>query len=282
MNVGEDAPTALSDLGAGRQEAKRSNSGLAFDTFGSGPPLVLLHGLGSHRGAWSPLIPHLVSHRQVITVDLPGEGCSAPLPSDVPYTVDAITCTIGGFIRELRLERPHVVGNSLGGAIGLELARRGVAGAVTAISPIGFWSSLGANYGVLALRCLRGLSRLLRPVAPRLLPSTIGRSILFTPVAGRPWRITPADAAQAYAAFLSAPAFDATLPHTRRYRFRNGHELKVPTTIVWGRRDLLLPVWQMRRARRLLPQARFIVLSGCGHVPLSDDPMRLAELIAAN
>ena len=142
-------------------------------------------------------------------MDLPGEGCSAPLPSDVPYTVDAITCTIGGFIRELRVERPQVVGNSLGGAIGLELARRGVAGAATAISPIGFWSSLGANYGVLALHCLRGLSTLLRPVAPRLLPSMIGRSILFTPVAGRPWRITPADAAQAYAAFLSAPAFDA-------------------------------------------------------------------------
>jgi pimeloyl-ACP methyl ester carboxylesterase len=50
---------------------------------------------------------------------------------------------------------------------------------------------------------------------------------------------------------------------------------------MWGRRDLLLPVWQVRRARRLLPQARFVVLPGCGHMAMSDDPERLAaELIA--
>jgi pimeloyl-ACP methyl ester carboxylesterase len=116
--MGKNAPTALSNLG-GREEAKRSNSGLAFDSFGSGPPLVLLHGLGSYRGAWSPLIPRLAPHRHVITVDLPGGGCSGPLPSGVLYTVDALAATIEVFIRELRLGRPQVVGNSLGGAIAL-------------------------------------------------------------------------------------------------------------------------------------------------------------------
>jgi hypothetical protein len=80
MNLDEDAPTALSELG-GSQDAKRSNLGLAFDTFGSGPSLLLLHGLGSHRGAWSPLIPRLVSHRQVITGTCREKACSGPLPS---------------------------------------------------------------------------------------------------------------------------------------------------------------------------------------------------------
>jgi pimeloyl-ACP methyl ester carboxylesterase len=264
-------------------EAKRGNLGLAFDTSGSGRPLLLLHGLGSHRGVWSSLVPRLVSHRRVIAVDLPGTSCSGRLPSGSPYTVDTLTSSIAGFIYEMRLDRPHVVGNSLGGAIALELARRGVAGAVTAISPIGFWSWIEWTYATLVLRCMRGVSKLLRPVAPPLFHSTIARSILFAPVAGKPRRITPTDAAQAYAAFLNAPAFDDTLRHTRRYRFRNGHEINVPTTIVWGRRDLLLPIWQMRRARRLLPQARFVVLSGCGHIAMSDDPKRLvAELIAAN
>jgi pimeloyl-ACP methyl ester carboxylesterase len=264
------------------QEARRSNSGLSFDTFGSGPPLLLLHGLGSHRGVWSPLIPRLISHRRVIAVDLPGQGRSGLLPSGVPYTVDALTSAIAAFIDELGPERPQIVGNSLGGAITLELARRGFAAAVTAIAPIGFWSPIGATYGLLALRCLRGLSTLLRPVVPQLCQSAVGRSILFGPVAGKPWRIPAADALEAYTAFVNAPAFDATLPHTRRYYFRNGHELTVPTTIVWGRRDQLLPVWQMRHARRLLPQARFVVLSGGGHVPMADDPVRLAELILAH
>jgi pimeloyl-ACP methyl ester carboxylesterase len=154
-------------------------------------------------------------------------------------------------------------------------------GSVIAISPIGFWSSIEEAYSALALRCLRRLSKLLRPAAPRLLHSTLGRSLLIAPVVGKPWRISPADAAHAYTAFLNASAFDVTLPNTRRYRFRNGHELRVPTTIIWGRRDLILPVWQMRRARRLLPQARFVVLPGCGHMAMSDDPEQLvAEVIA--
>jgi pimeloyl-ACP methyl ester carboxylesterase len=254
---------------------------LAFDSFGSGPPLVLLHGLGSHQGAWSPLIPGLAPHRQVITVDLPGGGGSAPLPSGVAYTIDTLAETIKAFMRELRLERPQVVGNSLGGAIALELARRDVAGSVTAIAPIGFWSSIEQSYSSLVLRGLRGLSKLLQPAAPRLLHSVPGRSFLFAPVMGKPWRIAPAEAAAAYTAFLNASMFDVTLPNLRRYRFRNGHELTVPTTIIWGRRDLLLPLWQMRRARGLLPQARFVVLPGCGHVPMSDDPEQLvAELTA--
>ena len=100
MNADEKTPTARSDPG-GRHEAQRSNMGLAFDTFGSGPPLLLLHGLGSYRGTWLPLIPRLASHRQVITVDLPGEGCSGPLPLGVPYTVDALTSAIGAFVQEL-------------------------------------------------------------------------------------------------------------------------------------------------------------------------------------
>jgi pimeloyl-ACP methyl ester carboxylesterase len=199
----------------------------------------------------------------------------------VPYTVDTLAGAIKALIRELRLERPQVVGNSLGGAMALELARWEVAGSVTAISPIGFWSPIEATHSVLVLRCLRRLSKLLQPAAPRLLHGMPGRSLLFAPFVGKPWRIAPADAAAAYVAFLNASAFDVTLPNTRGYRFRNGHELRVPTTIMWGRRDLLLPVWQMRRARRLLPQARFVVLPGCGHMPMSDDPDRLAaELMA--
>jgi pimeloyl-ACP methyl ester carboxylesterase len=214
-------------------------------------------------------------------VDLPGGGGSAPLPSSALYTVDTLAGAIKAFIRELGLERPQVAGNSLGGAIALELARSDVAGSVTAISPIGFWSSIEATYGALVLRCLRRLSKLLQPATPWLLRSVPGRSLLFAPFVGKPWRIAPADATAAYAAFLNASAFDATLPNTRGYRFRNGHELRVPATIMWGRRDLLLPVWQMGRAKRLLPQARFVVLPGCGHMPMSDDPERLAvELMA--
>ena len=273
-------PSALSDLG-GQHEPKRSSSGLAFDSFGSGPPLILLHGLGSYRGAWAPLIPRLAPHRQVIAVDLPGGGRSASLPSGVPYTVDTLADTIRAFIGEIGVERPQVVGNSLGGAIALELARWGVAESVTAIAPIGFWSSIEQTYSALVLRCLRRLSKLLQPAAPRLLHSMPGRSLLIAPVVGKPWRIPPADAAAAYTAFLNASAFDVTLPNLRGYRFRNGHELKVPTTIIWGRRDVLTPIWQMRRARRLLPQARFVVLPGCGHVPMSDDPDQIvAELMA--
>ena len=107
---------------------------LAYDRTGSGPPLVLVHGLGSCKEMWRPVVPLLAREREVIAVDLPGFGASPPGPE----TVEGLADAVAGFADELGLERPHVAGNSLGGGVALELAARGRVRSACGVSPIGF------------------------------------------------------------------------------------------------------------------------------------------------
>jgi pimeloyl-ACP methyl ester carboxylesterase len=79
-----------------------------------------------------------------------------------------------------------------------------------------------------------------------------------------------------------APGWEATLPISREYVFRDGAELDgVPVTIGWGTRDRLLIPRQAERARAMLPRARHVPLPGCGHIPMSDDPDGVAALLLA-
>jgi pimeloyl-ACP methyl ester carboxylesterase len=95
---------------------------LAFTRTGSGPTLVLLHALGLSRSAWDPVVPALAERFDVVAVDLPGFGASPPLPPTTPASPEALAAAVGALLDELGLTAPHVVGNSLGGGVALELA----------------------------------------------------------------------------------------------------------------------------------------------------------------
>ena len=97
---------------------------LAYERLGSGPPLVLLHGVGHRRQAWGAVLDRLTPHRDVILVDLPGHGGSPPLQEGLPL-VDALLGPVTELLGELGVERPHVAGNSLGGRLALEAAAAG-------------------------------------------------------------------------------------------------------------------------------------------------------------
>jgi pimeloyl-ACP methyl ester carboxylesterase len=259
-------------------------NGLAFERVGTGPPLVLVHGIGSHRQAWRPVVGKLAACREVIALDLPGHGgsdLSAIAAAEHPYTVESLKDAVRSFIEGLGLESPHVAGNSLGGAIALELARDGTVGSATAFSPLGFWTKLEEKYAVAMLRLARTGARRLRFAAPTLLDWRVTRGALLGLFFGRPSQLTSGDVRDAYGAFVESAAFDLMLPCTRRYRFHGCITPEVPITIAWGARDLLMPWYQSRGARRLLPRAKIIVMAGCGHVPMSDDPTFVAEVLLA-
>ena len=110
---------------------------IAFDRSGTGPPLVLIHGLGSNRRVWDAPLGLIESEREVIAIDLPGFGDSPQLEADP--TPSALADSVEGLISDLGLGKPAVGGNSLGGLISLELARRGSVSSATALSPAGFW-----------------------------------------------------------------------------------------------------------------------------------------------
>jgi pimeloyl-ACP methyl ester carboxylesterase len=253
---------------------------IAFDTHGSGPPLVLLHGIGSRRGVWDPVAGALARERTVIAVDLPGFGESPQ--EDFAPTSAGFTARLERWFAEQGLDRPHVAGNSMGGAIALELARRGAVASATAVSPAGFWNARELGFAQRSLRASRAIVRRLRPAVPAITRSAAGRIALFSQVYGRPWRMSPADAVATIDAFLDGPAFESALEAFGPYRFGAGDELRgVPVTIAWGTRDMLLIPRQAARARQLLPSARHVALQGCGHVPFLDDPDTVAAVLLA-
>ena len=98
---------------------------LVHDRRGAGPALVLIHGIGARRGAWDPVVERLAGERETIAIDLPGFGESPPLPLDGDLSIDRYVDAVERFLAGAGLDRPHVAGNSMGGGIALELARRG-------------------------------------------------------------------------------------------------------------------------------------------------------------
>src|ERR1700744_547702 len=104
---------------------------LAYHRTGDGPPLVLLHPLGADRRVWDPIVGSLSAAHDVIAVDLPGFGQSPPLRLTTP-TPRALAEAVAGLLDDLEVRQPHVVGNSLGGWVALEMALAGGAGRVTA------------------------------------------------------------------------------------------------------------------------------------------------------
>jgi len=250
---------------------------LAHDRAGAGPPLVLIHGIGSRRGVWKPVVPLLARERAVFAVDLPGFGDSPVL--DEPPTVLALARALTTWWRELGIERPHVAGNSLGGAIALELARMGAVASAAALSPIGFWSPGENAYGGVMLRLTRFAAVRLGPQMRWLARSPAGRAATAGLMFGRPMRRDGAEIAADLEGLARAPGWDATLPLARAYAFERGQEVEVPVAIGWGTRDRLLIPRQATRARAALPQARHVPLPGCGHIPMSDDPEGVAALL---
>ena len=254
---------------------------LAFDRRGSGEPLVLVHGLGSRRQAWEPVIELAGSQRELIAVDLPGFGDSPTDEAGTKLTVVDHADRLERFFAEAGLERPHLAGNSLGGAIGLELGRRGALRSLTAISPVGFWGRPGQAWCRWALRTgYKAGQRRPQSIPPKL-DLTMLRLGTFVYSFGRPFR-APAEAVFATReAGLAAPGFLDACTHGLDYRFGDPGRLReVPVTVAWGRRDVLNLYWtQSRVARRRLPWARHVSLPRCGHVPFHDDPELLARIV---
>jgi pimeloyl-ACP methyl ester carboxylesterase len=251
---------------------------------GAGEPLVLLHGIGLSWQIFAPVIAPLAREFDVIACDSPGFGRSAPLPAGVKPTISAYADAFERFFAEQGLERPHAAGNSMGGAIALELARRGAVRSVTAISPAGFWTPRERRFCQLSLASFAHTRRAALPALEALARTRLGRLVLLWQTFGRPLNVpVPALQEMLHAAW-AAPAFAPALSAFDEYTFGAGEQLEragVPVTIAWGVHDRLLPyATQAPRARALLPHARHVTL-GVGHVPFYDDPPVIVETIRA-
>jgi pimeloyl-ACP methyl ester carboxylesterase len=266
---------------------------LVHERRGDGPPLVLIHGIGSHWQVWRPVLDEVARHRTVIAVDLPGFGASPMWPANAagagnapqgdpterpPGSVGHLADRVAAFLDALGLDRPEVAGSSLGGGVALELGRRGLVRSVTAFAPVGFWAPAGRRWCQLVVRAARAASVALVPVLPRLLATRAGRVALCGVFYARPGQLDPADCLDAARALARAPGFVAACAALPT-RAPTGLTA-LPVTIAWGTRDIVLPYHhQAARARIALPSARHVTLTGCGHLPFADDPVACAQLL---
>ncbi|WP_231933407.1 alpha/beta fold hydrolase [Micromonospora coxensis] len=250
---------------------------IAFERRGSGPPLVLLHGIGHHWAAWLPVLDLLAARHDVLALDLPGFGRSPVPAGGLPRDMAGVVAGVAAFCAALGLDRPHVAGNSLGGAIALELAAAGHAASATALSPAGFCTPRELRRALAVLGLHRAAARMPAPVVRSVLASGPLRSLAFGMIVARPERLAVEVAIADTWALRDARAFRAVARAGRRYTFAGVPT--VPVTVAWGTRDRILPHRQAALARSRLPDARHLDLVDCGHVPMHDDPELVASVI---
>ncbi len=245
---------------------------------GSGEPLVLLHGIGHTWRGWRPMLPLLERRFDVLAPDLPGFGRSAALPDGTPPTPAALAAAVAEAMDEAGFATAHLAGNSLGGWVALELARRGRARSCVLLSPAGLGHERERDWGEGVLLAMRWLARN-APAPEPILRSTVGRTLFAGPTLGRPWRADPDELIEQSRMFAEAPAFDATLAQLDDH-VAGLDEVHCPVLVLWGRRDVILLPRQGRRFERLLEDCELRYLPGLGHVPMSDAPELLSEAIA--
>jgi pimeloyl-ACP methyl ester carboxylesterase len=244
---------------------------------GDAPTLVLVHGVGAARLVWAPVLAPLAARYDVVAVDLPGHGASAPLPAGADAGCPALAAELAQVLADAGVERPHVVGNSLGGWIALELAATGAAASVTGLAPAGLRLEPGEPSRL--LRVNRLLARAVGPLGERLAENRAVRRITFASGSVDPAALDPELARGVAHALRTSTAYEAMIAATHRITFDRAGEVAVPATIVFGDTDPILPAPDNQRREVAPPGARWVVLPRCGHAPMWDAPARTVELI---
>jgi pimeloyl-ACP methyl ester carboxylesterase len=260
-------------------DVKLSGGLVSTLTMGSGPDMLLLHGLGSTKASFFDTAAYLSRFYRVHALDLPGFGSSSKSPL-APYSARYFAEATVEVLDVLDIDRAHLVGNSMGGRVAIEVGLR-----------------FPERVGGLALLCpavafikrsLHPVVRLLRPELG-LLPHRFRRAT----VASQFWslfadrdQVDPSVADIAVDEFrriyLSAGARLAFLTAARnlyleppfggRGFYPRLAELEVPSLFVWGSHDRLIPASFKRHVAQWLPSAEQIVLQRCGHVPQVERP----------
>jgi pimeloyl-ACP methyl ester carboxylesterase len=249
---------------------------------GSGPPLVCLHGFTDTWRTWELVLERLERHHDVLAPTLLGHAGGPPLTGAVDHT--SVGDAVERAMDEAGFATAHLVGNSLGGYVALQLAARGRAESVVALAPAGGWAVGDESYR----DTLAGFARMqeeLRPAAAHadaFVATTEGRRRATRRITSNFEHIP----AELLAHQITGVAACRAAPEMIAFATREGYAIEAeritcPVRIVWGTEDRLLP-WPSAAARfrgDWLPHADWIELEGVGHCPQLDVPLETAELI---
>ena len=248
------------------------------------PALVLLHGFSNSGKIWQEVVPLLSDHCAVYTPTALGHRGGPPVQLR-PVTMDDVIDAAEGYLDDHGLNRPHIAGNSMGGFIAIELARRGRAATVCGFSPAGFWSAGDALHAKAANTVNNwkrkvAISRLTRPIAPLMLKSATLRRLAMRDSACHGDRLTASQALELIDDTLNCSVIDDLL--SADWETAPLDPLPCPITIAWSEKDAWFPLAvYSNNVREHLPQATFEILPGVGHLSMVDDPGLVARTILA-
>jgi pimeloyl-ACP methyl ester carboxylesterase len=250
---------------------------LGYNRVGSGDPLVLLHGFGSTRDDFAGLVTALAADFEVWSFDLPGHG-ESPMIDGVP-TVAALTAAVLRDLDAHGLDRVHVLGNSLGGRIAIELACEGRARSVVAISPSGLGLPAERMHQGNLMITSRLINMARRPWIDALSETAAGRTALLAGMRSLPWRATPVEARIGKGGFGAQRGFWPTLVNAILADVPTGLDrIDCPVIVAQGSLDIVGSA-QTPRYTPLIRGAQFVPLPGGGHAPMSDNPSLIIDLV---
>jgi pimeloyl-ACP methyl ester carboxylesterase len=228
--------------------------------------------------AWNAVTPYLCSTRRVIAFDIAGFGSTPPLPEGTAPTIPHLVDGLERSIHAMGIEVPvDIAGNSLGGCMALEAARRGIARSVVAISPPGLWRERPPFHVKYVLTVLRLTARHF----PHLLKATLRVPLLreltlAVPLSVGSRRMPASDTIRVVDDLAESQAFKETFDNTRSPF--SGRDIAVPVTVAFGDRDWILPKGSRRRDG-LPAHTTWVERRGWGHVPMWVDPAGVSQLI---
>ena len=254
----------------------------ALHRAGSGPPLLLLHGLTASWRAWLPILDPLEAEHDVIAMTLPGHRGAPPLAEGTPATVIELATAVESRLDDLGLGTVAVVGNSLGGWVALELARRGRASATVALSPAGAWrTQKDARQLVRQLRLGRWAMTHAGDRTKAFLRRPRGRRLVMKQICEHGDRIPVGEVPGLFDDAIGTTVMDDLIASV----LRDGPIEPIttaagPIRIAWGGSDRTLPYRGFAEPMyERVPVAEKVTIPGVGHVPMPDDPALVARTI---
>jgi pimeloyl-ACP methyl ester carboxylesterase len=252
---------------------------------GEGEPVVLLHGFTGHWRHWRPVLADLVARYEVIAPTLSGHKGGPPFPSGMGLDkLSDAGDSLETHLDELGVDTAHFVGNSMGGSLAIELAKRGRARSVVALSPGGGWEPDGPEPDRIArffTRQMR-LIRVSHKQMPRVMRRPLARKLALRDIMRHGELVSPTDAVEVSLDPLGCTVVDDVLAsmRARRSHIEDLDQVAAPTLLAWAELDRILPLSTCSaRLQREIRQAEFRVLPRVGHVPMWDDTPLIVKTI---
>jgi pimeloyl-ACP methyl ester carboxylesterase len=270
----------------GAREISIHDQRVTYRTAGSGPVLLLIHGMAGSAATWRQVMPRLAERFTVVAPDLLGHGRSDKPRGD--YSLGAFACTLRDLLVALGHERATVVGQSLGGGVALQFSYQyperterlvlvGSGGLGREVNPILRLLALPGAEAVLKLACAAPVRSAIESAGS----SAARVGFQPAPVVAELWRsyASLGDAATRHAFFRTLRA--VVDPSGQAVSASNRLHLaaQVPTLIVWGDSDPIIPVEHAFAAHESMPGSHLEIFEGVGHYPHCEAPGRFVDVL---